>query len=124
MNADTENKISMLVDLKKYRLRIHRSALHMLGDPEYIQLLVNPSDMVVAIQSRDVPGSQTCKINWKKLKSSDCSCELYSRLLTIRMCDAFGCMKEGRSYRLYGSVVPQERIAYFPIKDMQPLDLL
>lgn len=118
--ADTDNRVSMLVDLKKYRLRIHKSVLHVLGDPEYIQLLVNPADMVVAIISRDTPDEQTLKINWNKLKNADC--ELYSRLLTVRLCDAFGCMKEGRCYRFYGYAIPQKRIAYFPLKDMLPIN--
>jgi len=118
--SEPDNRVSMLVDLKKYRLRIHKSSLHLLGNPEYIQLLVNPDDMAVAIMSRDMPGEQTLKINWDKLKSADC--ELYSRLLTLRLCEAFGCMKEGRSYRFTGYIIPQERIAYFPLKEMQPID--
>lgn len=120
--AENENKVTLLVDLKKYRIRIHKSTLHLLGDPEYIQLLVNPSDMLVAIQSQEKPGNQTCKINWDKLSSSDNSYELYSRLLTLRLCDAFGCMREGRCYRLIGSVLPANKVAYFSIKEMQPLD--
>lgn len=120
MMPESDNRVSMLVDLKKYRLRIHKTALRLLGNPENIQLLVNPADMAVAIMSRDKPGEQTLKINWVKLKSADC--ELYSRLLTLRLCDAFGCMREGRCYRFNGYVIPQERIAYFPLKEMQPID--
>ena len=37
-------------DLKKNRIRIHKLTLHMLGDPEYIQLLVNPQDSMIAIR--------------------------------------------------------------------------
>ena len=30
------------IDLKKSLIRIHRNTLRLLGDPDYIQLLINP----------------------------------------------------------------------------------
>ena len=44
MNRETSLKPVLCIDLKKNRIRIHKLTLHMLGDPEYIQLLVNPQD--------------------------------------------------------------------------------
>lgn len=32
----------IVIDSKSGRIRIHRNTLHLLGDPEYIQLLINP----------------------------------------------------------------------------------
>lgn len=45
----------MSIDTKRGRIRIHKAVLHQLGDPQYIQLLVNPSDMVVAVRCIDAP---------------------------------------------------------------------
>ena len=40
----------LCIDLKKNRIRIHKLTLHMLGDPEYIQLLVNPDSHMIAVK--------------------------------------------------------------------------
>ena len=48
MNRETSLKPVLCIDLKKNRIRIHKLTLHMLGDPEYIQLLVNPQDSMIA----------------------------------------------------------------------------
>ena len=38
------------IDLKQYRIRVHKSALHQIGDPEYIQLMIKPSEKPKARQ--------------------------------------------------------------------------
>ncbi len=38
------------VDFLKNRVRIHKNTLHMLDDPEFIRLLVNPQDGLIAVQ--------------------------------------------------------------------------
>ena len=50
--SDTCNAVvTMAVDTKKYGIRIHKALFRQLGEPRYIQLLVNPDDGVVAIQT-------------------------------------------------------------------------
>ena len=51
MRETEYNPVTLSIDLKKYRIRVHKSTLHLLGDPRYIQLLINPSDQIVAIRS-------------------------------------------------------------------------
>ena len=53
MSEETLIPSVILVDLKKRRIRIRKSTLHQLGDPEYIQLLVDPTDRMVAIRAVD-----------------------------------------------------------------------
>lgn len=63
--------IHISVDMKKYRIRVHKSTLHQLGDPPYIQLLINPSACVVAVKSvsRASSKDQTHRVsrraNWR-----------------------------------------------------------
>lgn len=38
------------IDLKKSLIRIHRNTLRLLGDPDYIQLLINPNSKAGVIQ--------------------------------------------------------------------------
>ncbi len=42
MKNDVSNASMIVIDRKNSRIRIHRNTLRLLGDPEYIQLLVNP----------------------------------------------------------------------------------
>ena len=41
---NTPNTISMALDMKRNRIRIHKPAIHMLGNPTLIQLLFDPED--------------------------------------------------------------------------------
>lgn len=50
MNNQPSSQPILCIDLKKNRIRIHKLTLHMLGDPEYIQLLVNPCTHMIAIR--------------------------------------------------------------------------
>ena len=52
----TDNNIerpAILIDLKKYRIRIHKNTLRSIGDPNYILLLVNPEEHTLAILRSD-----------------------------------------------------------------------
>ncbi len=58
MNTPPTPQAILCIDLKKNRIRIHRQTLHLLGDPDYIQLLVNPSKMMakysISIKNTDL----------------------------------------------------------------------
>ena len=41
----------LCIDLKKSLIRIHRNTLRLLGDPDYIQLLINPATKMIAIKA-------------------------------------------------------------------------
>ena len=47
MSDHNSPTVLLSVDIKKYRIRIHKATLHLLGDPPYIQLLINPSSSIV-----------------------------------------------------------------------------
>lgn len=72
--VNATNSISMALDMKRNRIRIHKPAIHMLGDPTLIQLLFDPEDMEVAIvcPESEVPGGQEVRINPRGLKSRNC----------------------------------------------------
>ena len=46
------------VDFRQNRVRVHKCTLHMLGDPDYIRLLINPENRLIAIQITD--GDDPC----------------------------------------------------------------
>lgn len=77
MNRETSLKPVLCIDLKKNRIRIHKLTLHMLGDPEYIQLLVNPQDSMIAIKKSVRKDYLAHRVRYSKADSRYCY-ELYS----------------------------------------------
>ena len=71
---------TLVIDLKRNRIRIHRRTLHLLGDPNYVQLMVNPKQSVIAIKSCRAQDYRSEKIRWETLGDKQC-CEFYSKYL-------------------------------------------
>ena len=53
--GSTDNSAIMTIDLKWNRFRIHKSTLNKMGNPQYVQFLVNPEEMLIAILGSDRP---------------------------------------------------------------------
>lgn len=110
------------IDLKKYRLRIYKSTLHVLSDPMSIQILVNPEKMhlvIVPIEKKQ-PGDQTLTIG-VNLNRSGASCEIYSMSFLSKLCDMTAKMEHGHSYLLKGEVIPSQRIASFDLSSPEEI---
>ncbi len=112
------------IDLKKFRIRIHKESLHFIGDPQYIQFLVNISSRLVAIRAVDKEqvDLQTHRVDQTRMES-DFSFEIYSRPFIERLCKEFDCFNKGNSYRLTGTAIKSERIAVFPLDSLQKIDI-
>ena len=121
MNSNMSTTMS--VDLKKYRIRIHKATIQQLGDPKYIQLLVNPKTMEVAIRSVDktFTGDQAHKIDIHRMKS-DNSYEIYSRTFTTKLCEIIGGLEANYSYRFFGNILPAQKATVFSLKNIQRID--
>ena len=78
MRDDTASPV-VVIDCSRNRIRIHRTALHLLGNPDYVALLVNPTNLTFAI----VPSEKSQishAVRWERLLSNRCF-ELYSKPL-------------------------------------------
>ena len=84
MSEQTQQQVTIAVDLKKYRIRIHRNTLALLGTPKYIQLLVSPSAKMMAIQGVDTRTRFTHRVNLSALRP-DNSYEIYSSLFVSQL---------------------------------------
>ena len=51
MNNKHSSHPLICIDFKKNRIRIHRNTLRQIGNPEYIQLLVNPEQKMIGIKA-------------------------------------------------------------------------
>ena len=64
--TDSPANADIVIDVKKYRLRIYKSTLHELGDPMNIQLLIDPTKMHFAIVpvEKKQSGDQTPEVRY------------------------------------------------------------
>lgn len=113
----------MSFDLKKYRIRIHKSTIHALGDPKYIHFLVNPSKRTIAIRaySGTTPGKDAHRIK-QSLMDSDNSYEIYSRYFVTNLCRIVGILEPDYGYRISGVIVPSEKMAVYSLDTITRID--
>ncbi len=117
MNRQVSSQPILCIDLKKKRIRIHKLTLHLLGDPDYIQLLVNPAEGIIAIR-RSIPNDHLAhRVRLQELSDGTC-CELYSTDLMQTLQQVNNEWKSNCSYRLYGNVNRKEGIAWFAMKNI------
>ena len=122
MTEPTSTNVRITVDLKKYRIRLHKSTLHLLGDPPYVQLLINPTAGVVAVKalSRNASGDSTHRISRKQLLSSN-SVEIYSMSFIEKLMQVVPGLQPGHRYRMTGEVVPAEKLAFYSFETLKEL---
>ena len=118
MNDIQNGKLVIVIDQKKDRVRIHKYTLHKLGDPKFIQLLVNPENLTLAILPAGRMDSCTHRIVLKNFISKQ-SYELYSRFLIQALQKICTEWKPGESYKLCGEMIPDEKIVTFDLRNVQ-----
>lgn len=108
------------IDFKRSRVRLYKESLHLIGDPKYIQLMVNVDQRLVAIRGidRDTRGSHAHKINHAKFNSEMCF-EIYSQSFVAKLRSAFDGFEEDCTYRLTGVVFSNDRAVVFEVDSMQ-----
>ena len=100
------------IDRKKNRIRIHKQTLHMLGDPEYIQLLVNPNSGMFAIRGSFRGDHLAHKIKKYQISPDNCY-EIYSKNLMTALVKVNSDLQEDHSYRIYGEMIAYVGVARF-----------
>ena len=119
MTPDLSPDLVLSIDVKKNRLRVHRSTLKALGDPPYLQLLFSPRRAEIAVLKRDrqLPGGQEIRVvmNHRRLAGS---CEIYSKELIGRIRQSFSGLDQEGLYRLSGFAVPEEEGVCFPLSSL------
>lgn len=101
MKEPSIQQISICIDLKKYRIRLHKKALQAIGMPPYVLLLVNPTERTLVIQSTNHTDRKGHHLSWAAAKNKS-SFEIYSRELICKLRELCGEWKEDCSYRMYG----------------------
>ena len=116
MAETTDPKIILSIDLKKYRLRIHKQALKLLDSPPYIQLLFSPKyNAIVMLRcKKQTPGGQEIPVAFDKPTSSG-TFDIYCKELITRIQKEFGGLDHNKLYHLTGFPVSEEGGVCFPL---------
>ena len=95
--------------MKKKRMRIHKQTLHLLNEPEYIYIWVNPEDMTLAICACEGSNKDALKVSKKR------DCEFYSANLFLELRNMNEKLQDDCTYRLEGIVSQGKKVARFNI---------
>lgn len=83
-----------------------------MNNPQYVHLLVNPEDALIALC--------VCRGGDKdaiKVSSTGRRGDVYSKKLLDQILSLKNILSENHTYRLYGNVSGNEQIAIFPLSD-------
>lgn len=116
MNNSENQRPIVCIDLKKNRIRIHKSTLHMIGDPSFINLLVNPEEKVIAIKKASTKDHLALRIRKNQLTDGNCV-EFGCRELISMLKGMDNTWKNNNSYRIYGKCHSNESLAQFAMQD-------
>lgn len=117
----TQPHPSLVIDLKKNRIRIHKKTLHMLGDPEYVQFLVNPERKSIAVRSSISQDYLAQKIKWPLLTGKQC-CEFYSKYLLKSLRGVCFDLEDAHTYRITGLLIKKENLVTFDMDNSILID--
>ena len=120
MPEQLDRRISMAIDLKKNRLRIHRSTLRLMGFPPFVKLLFSQDQNAVAVvrcEEGEIPKINEVRVTYD-LRDNTHTFDIYSKDLVTVIRMAFKGLDRTGLYRLKGYTVPEEQAMYFPLSTM------
>lgn len=117
MRVKSSETANLTIDLRRSRFRIYKQTLELLGNPAYIQFLINPEDLFIAILGSDRPMSGGTS-NRVTLSKAGKSVEFYSTALLDGIFKIYGVLDCRYSYHLSGEIDKLNRVAYFSLRSI------
>ena len=110
MNRDNQSQALLTLDPLRNRIRIHRQTIRLLGNPAYVQFLVNPEELYIAVLGSDKPilGGTANKVRLSDTTQQ--SVEFYSSILLNNFSEMVGGFDLRFNYH---------RVAYFSLKTVR-----
>lgn len=109
-----ENRPSILVDMRKNRIRIHKHTLRALGCPDFVMLIINPETQTFGIKCSTIDDKPALRIRKNTIKKE---CELHSKSLIAALHQLCPDWNDKENYRLEGEIIAAENMAVFSMKD-------
>lgn len=110
---------SIVVDMKKNRIRVHQKTLRALGDPGFLLLIINPEEHTLGIKRSTLDDKRAHRVHKSTVKKD---CELYSKSLMSAFRELCPDWDGRKSYRIDGEIITGENMAVFSMKDSAVLD--
>lgn len=111
---ENPTKPMVLIDMAKNRIRIHRTTLTALEQPEYILLIVNPEEKSIGIMPGKLSDPGAHRVKPPSVLGKNCY-ELYSAALTRKLRQVCTDWQPAGKYRMEGALIPGERLVRFPM---------
>lgn len=111
-----QSKPAIAIDPIKNVIRIHKSTLLLIGKPDYIQLLVNPLSMQIAIKASNKDDYLAHHVRWHELSKSK-SYQLHSQKLLEKLFKFNNDFNNQTVYRIYGDYYENEGVIKFDFDD-------
>ena len=110
--------LSISLDLKKNRIRIHKNTLRRLGDPKRVQLLFNPDkrEFLISCPTKTISKSQDENVSFDKPGPAG-SYQLYSSELIKRIRTVCPELENHELYTINGKYLAGMNAAHFRIDD-------
>lgn len=119
---ENKTEVALSIDMKKSRLRIHKTTLNQLGNVGYIQLLVNPIGKILAVRGSEIRCKDSHSLARVQLNPDNCF-ELYSKMLVAKIMSLRPDLDEECTYRIPGEAHTGDNIAFFPLHSMQKVEV-
>lgn len=116
----TDTRPQLSLDFKRNRIRIHQVTLRLLGDPDYVQILVNPDEKTIALRCSNADDPRSHNTSPKGKNRRQC-CELTSKVLLDSLKNLYY-EDDECNIRITGNLIKKERVAEFKMKDSAPLN--
>ncbi len=117
------NEIAVVLDYKKNRIRIYKSTLRAIGDPQYIQILVNPEKRILGVHAANRDDRYSMAIllsqDWKDPENTY---EVYSQYFLLKLAQLAGNINLKTNYRIVGTTLPAHGVALFPLDELIALE--
>lgn len=107
--------------LRNQNMLIHRRTLQMLGNPTYIQLLVNPDSRTIAVKRTSEYDHLSHRIPENELLHHKC-CELYSRNFLKALRTKSSEWTDKATYLIRGTLIESCNLVQFSMKDSIPVN--
>ena len=105
----------------KNGVTFNKSVIKKLGCPAYVQLLINPATKQFAIVPCDEGAPRAQAFYNPEKKSNVLLVRWNSRDLLNTICEITGWNHKKESYRIAGSLIPEENLMLFNFNDAEPL---
>ena len=112
--------IIITIDPKQNRIRFYRTFLKELGNPKYVQLMVNSKDKILAIKSSDTLDSFSVKLN-SHIEKEHCY-ELHSLNLITELFKLMQWDEKNISYKIIGEMDEKTKTAFFKLSNATKIE--